>query len=83
MLKIEKITLAQLGQEYENHIELQKYFIDKCKDDIKRAEKSGDNNAVCELKSKLQKFYEIKRELQETADKLKNYYKGDDECDSL
>ncbi len=77
------MTLAELGQEYEKHIEMQQYFIDKCKDDIKRAEKSGDNNAVLELKSKLQKFYEIKRELSETADTLKNYYKGDDELDSL
>jgi flagellin-specific chaperone FliS len=82
-LKTEKKTLAKLAQEYEKHIELQQYFIDKCKDDIKRAEKVGDNNAVIELKSKLQKFYEIKRELSETADILKNYYKGDDELDSL
>ncbi len=78
-----KMTLAELAQEYEKHIEMQQYFIDKCKDDIKRAEILGDNNAVIELKSKLQKFYEIKRELSETADTLKNYYKGDDELDSL
>lgn len=78
-----KMTLAQLGREYEKHIEMQQYFIDKCKDDIKRAEKIGDTNAVVELKSKLQKFYEIKRELSETATTLKNYYKGDDEFDSL
>lgn len=78
-----KMTLAQLGREYEKHIEMQQYFIDKCKDDIKRAEKIGDTNAVLELKSKLQKFYEIKRELSETATTLKNYYKGDDEFDSL
>ena len=78
-----KMTLAELSQEYEKHIEMQQYFIDKCKDHIKRAESMGDNNAVIELKSKLQKFYEIKRELSETADILKNYYKGDDELDSL
>ena len=78
-----KMTLAELVQEYEKHIEMQQYFIDKCKDHIKRAESVGDNNAVLELKSKLQKFYEIKRELSETADILKNYYKGDDELDSL
>lgn len=77
------MTLAELAQEYEKHIEMQQYFIDKCKDHIKRAESVGDNNAVIELKSKLQKFYEIKRELSETADILKNYYKGDDELDSL
>lgn len=82
-MKTEKKTLAKLAQEYEKHIELQQYFIDKCKDDIKRAEKVGDNNTACELKSKLYKFYEIKRELRETADTLKNYYKGDDELDSL
>ena len=78
-----KMTLAELAQEYEKHIEMQQYFIDKCKDHIKRAESVGDNNAVIELKSKLQKFYEIKRELTEIADTLKNYYKGDDELDSL
>lgn len=78
-----KMTLAELAQEYEKHIEMQQYFIDKCKDHIKRAENVGDNKAVIELKSKLQKFYEIKRELTETADILKNYYKGDDELDSL
>lgn len=82
-MKTERTTLAGLGQEYEKHIELQQYFIDKCKDQIKMAEKVGDNNAVCELKSKLQKFYEIKRELQGTANTLKNYYQGDDERDSL
>ncbi len=79
----EKKTLAELAQEYEKHIEMQQYFIDKCKDDIKRAEALGDNNAVLELKSKLQKFYEIKRELSETANILENYYKGDDGLDSL
>lgn len=78
-----RMTLAELAQEYEKHIEMQQYFIDKCKDHIKRAESLGDNNAVIELKSKLQKFYEIKRELTEIADTLKNYYKGDDELDSL
>ena len=77
------MSLVELAKEYEKHIELQEYFIDNCKKEIKRAQKAGDNNAVCELKSKLQKFYEIKRELRETADTLKNYYKGDDELDSL
>ena len=82
-MKIKNMTLVELGREYEKHIETQQYFIDKCKDDIKKAEKMGDNNAVCELKSNLQKFYEIKRELRETADTLKHYYKGDDKLDSL
>lgn len=82
-MKVEKMSLAELGQEYEKHVELQQYFIDKCKSEIKRAEKVGDNRAVCELKSNLQKFYEIKRELCEAASTLKNYYKGDDKVDSL
>lgn len=82
-MKTEKMSLVELAKEYEKHIELQEYFIDNCKKEIKRTQKAGDNNAVCELKSKLQKFYEIKRELRETADTLKNYYKGDDELDSL
>ena len=82
-MKTEKMSLAQLGQEYEKHIELQQYFIDKCKNDIKKAKELGDNNAVCELKSKLYKFCEIKKELTETAEKLKNYYKGDDTIGSV
>ena len=82
-LRIEKMTLAQLGQEYEKHIELQQYFIDKCKAEIKKAKEMGDSNAVSELKTKLNKFYEIKIELTETAKKLKNYYKGDDTSDSV
>ena len=82
-MKTEKKSLAQLGKEYEKNIEIQQYFIDKCKKDIEKAEQAGDKNAVCELKSNLLKFYEIKREMTETAEKLKNYYKGDDELDSL
>ena len=82
-MKTEKMSLAQLGQEYEKHIELQQYFIDKCKSDIKKAKETGDKNAVSELKTKLSKFYEIKTELTETAEKLKNYYKGDDTSDSV
>ena len=82
-METEKMSLAQLGQEYEKHIELQQYFIDKCKSDIKKAKETGDKNAVSELRTKLNKFYEIKTELTETAEKLKNYYKGDDTSDSV
>ena len=82
-MKTEKMSLAQLGQEYEKHIELQQYFIDKCKSDIKKAKEMGDKNAVSELRTKLSKFYEIKTELTETAEKLKNYYKGDDTSDCV
>ena len=82
-MKTEKMCLAQLGQEYEKHIDLQLYFIDKCKCDIKKAKEKGDNNAVCELKSNLYKFCEIKKEITETAEKLKNYYKGDDTIGSV
>ena len=82
-MKTEKMSLAQLGQEYEKHIELQQYFIDKCKAEIKKAKEMGDSNAVSELKTKLNKFYEIKNELTETAEKLKNYYKGDDTSDCV
>lgn len=82
-MKTENMSLAQLGQEYEKHIELQQYFINKCKSDIKKAKEMGDSNAVSELKTKLNKFYEIKNELTKTAEKLKNYYKGDDTSDSV
>lgn len=71
------MSLSELGQEYEKNAELQQFFIDKCKADIRRAEKSGDLDAVKQLKTNLNKFYEIKNELMQTADKLKNYYKGE------
>ncbi len=76
-MKTDTISLNELGQEYEKNAQLQQYFIDKCKADIKRAEKSGDLDAVRQLKSNLHKFYEIKNELTETAYQLKSYYKGE------
>ncbi len=76
-MKTDLISLSELGQEYEKNAELQQFFIDKCKADIRRAEKSGDLDAVKQLKTNLNKFHEIKNELMQTADKLKNYYKGE------
>ncbi len=73
-MKTEK-TLAELGKEYENHISLQNFFINRCKKDIEKAKKSGDQTAVKELEKKLRKFYQIKYELEHTALQLKNYYK--------
>lgn len=76
-MKIEKISLAELGEEYEQHIKLQEHFIEKCKKDLEKAKTMGDKTAVSELEKRLSKFQEIKRELKETAEKLKNYYKGE------
>ncbi len=76
-MKAETISLKELGQEYEKNAELQQFFIDKCKADIKRAENTGDLDAVRQLKGNLNKFYEIKNDLEETANQLKNYYKGE------
>lgn len=72
--KTEK-SLAELGQEYEKHAQIQQSFIDNCKAEIKRAKMLGDSDAVTELQMKLRKLYEIKRELSDTASKLKTYYK--------
>lgn len=74
-MEAEKTSLYQLGNEYEKHMILQDYFIKKCKNQIKKAEMSGDYNAVAELKGRLRKFYEIRYELEQTAIQLKNYYK--------
>lgn len=74
-MKTENMSLFQLGLEYEKHAVLQQHFIDRCKLDIKRAKESGDYNAVKELESRLYKFREIKREIEEAASKLKSYYK--------
>ncbi len=76
-MKNKKITLCELGEEYERHAQLQKNFIDKCKADLKRAKSMGDVDAEIELRTKLKKFYQIKSELEETASYLKNYYKGE------
>ena len=76
-MSTEILSLTQLGQEYEKNAELQQFFIDKCKADIRRAKMSGDRDAEMQLKSNLHKFYEIKNELTETAYQLKNYYKGE------
>lgn len=69
-----KKSLYELGEEYERHIELQKHFIKLCREEIKKAELKGDSNAVYLLKSNLNKFYEIKRDMEETALHLKSYY---------
>ena len=71
------MSLKELGQEYERNAQLQQFFIDKCRADIKRAKKSGDRDAEMQLKSNLIKFCEIKNELIHTANQLKNYYKGE------
>lgn len=71
------MSLSELGQEYEKNAQLQQFFIDKCKADIKQAKESGDLDAVRQLRNNLYKFYEIKDELTQTAFQLKNYYKGE------
>ena len=78
-MKIEKMSLYELGKEYEKHAELQNSFINSCKAEIEKAKMSGDFDAVAKLERKLRKFREIKRELKETASRLKTYYKGEKE----
>lgn len=78
-MSLKNISLYELGKEYEKHIELQTSFIERCKRDIKNAEKQGDRDAARELRSNLYKFYEIKRELEETSRRLKNYYEGEND----
>ena len=82
-MKVEKMTIEELGREYEKHVALQQFFIDKCEKEIKEAKKAGDGKAVKELSLNLYKFKEIKNELMETANKLKNYYKGDEKSDRI
>lgn len=76
-MKTETMSLYELGEEYEKHAEIQNAFIDSCKAEMEKAKKSGDFFAVAELEKKLNKFCTIKRELKETALKLKSYYKGE------
>ena len=78
-MKTEKISLFELGQEYEKHARMQQVFIDRCKDDIEKAKKSGDYNAQKELERKLRAFKEIQSDLKQTAVKLKNYYNDEGE----
>ncbi len=74
-MKKETMSIKELGDEYEKHAELQQFFIDKCKVEIEKAKQLGDLDAVKELQTNLYKFYEIKKELLETASQLRNYYK--------
>lgn len=76
-MNTEKMSLYELGQEYEKHIELQQFFIDKCKVDIQKAKMLGDRDALKLLQGNLKKFNEIKEDLELTASLLKNYYKGE------
>lgn len=76
-MKTKKTTLYELGEEYENIAKIQDSFINQCKAEIKKAEESGDSDAVLKLKRNLSQFKEIKKELTETASKLKNYYQGE------
>ncbi len=78
-MKTDKISLYELGEEYEKHAKMQQFFIDKCKEDIEKAKKSGDYDAKVELERKLRVFKEIKSDLEHTAEKLKNYYKNEGE----
>jgi hypothetical protein len=71
------MSLYELGQEYEKHIEMQDFFIDKCKADIQKARMIGDSDALKTLQGNLRRFYEIKEDLELTASMLKNYYKGE------
>ena len=76
-IKTEKTSLYELGEEYERIAKIQDSFITQCKAEIKKAEESGESDAVLNLKRKLAQFKEIKKELTETASKLKNYYRGE------
>lgn len=75
--KTKNMSLFDLGKEYEHHADLQESFINNCKNLIKKAKNSGDTDAVIKLEGELRKFYEIKRELKQTASLLKTYYKGE------
>lgn len=75
--KTKNMSLFELGKEYERHAELQSSFINNCKNTIQKAKESGDADAVIKLEGELRKFYEIKRELEQTASLLKTYYKGE------
>lgn len=76
-IKTEKTSLYELGEEYEKIAKIQDSFINQCKAEIKKAEASGESDAVLNLKRNLSQFRAIKRELTETASKLKNYYQGE------
>lgn len=82
-MKPEKQSLYMLGKEYEKHIELQKFFIKRCREDIKRAKELGDGKTALKLEAELGKFYEMKRELTASSEKLKNYYGKGEENDSI
>lgn len=77
----ERLSLEELGAEYEKCAELQRGIIESCRRDLALAKQEGDYLAQADLKYKLNRLYEIRRELLDTAEKLKNYYKDGDCCD--
>lgn len=76
----ENKTLEELSEEYYESAELQKQLIDKNRLRLSLARKRHDKNEELRLTRLITVLYSQRRELLETAAKLKHYYKFSGIC---
>lgn len=72
---MENKTLEALADEYYEGANLQKQLIDKNRLKLAAARKKGDKNEELRLTKLIMVLYNQRRELLDTAAKLKHYYK--------
>lgn len=69
-----KLSLEELGKEYEKSIVIQKQVIDANRKKLHEARKKGDFKEIKRLSTLLHVLYDEKYDLEEKANRLKNYY---------
>ncbi len=67
-------TLADLAKEYDHSVAIQKEVIEINRQKLKRARIKGNYNEVKRLTTLLQVLYDEKSELEEKANRLRDYY---------
>lgn len=67
-------TLADLAKEYDHSVAIQKEVIEINRQKLKQARIKGNYNEVKRLTTLLQILYDEKSELEDKANRLRNYY---------
>lgn len=67
-------TLADLAKEYDHSVAIQKEVIEINRQKLKQARIKGNYNEVKRLTTLLQVLYDEKSEMEEKANRLRNYY---------
>lgn len=70
---MEKSSMEQLQQEYENSIKVQQAVIDKNREKLNKARKQCNFKEVQRLNSLLKTLYDEKWELEERATEIRRY----------